>query len=42
MNINKNVKFAQAIGKQQDTRYEKLDPRYMAFLHLVCTFVWLT
>lgn len=24
------------------TRYEKLDPRYMAFLHLVCTFVWLT
>ena len=24
------------------TRYEKLDPRYMAVLHLVCTFVWLT
>ena len=23
------------------TRYEKLDPHYMAFLHLVCTFVWL-
>jgi transposase len=24
------------------TRYEKLDSNYMAFLHLVCTFVWLT
>jgi len=24
------------------TRYEKLARSYMAFLHLVCTFVWLT
>ena len=24
------------------TRYEKLDPNYMAFLHLVCVFVRLT
>ena len=24
------------------TRYEKLARNYMAFLHLVCTFVWLT
>jgi transposase len=24
------------------TRYEKLDPRYLAFLHLVCAFVWIT
>ena len=24
------------------TRYEKLACNYMAFLHLVCTFVWLT
>ena len=24
------------------TRYEKLDPRYLAFLHLVCAFVWMT